>query len=746
MSSPITRVEIVQNRFNDYLTTAEPAANRLAPTDPLRPGGKLTVKQALEIFEDQVMSRLLDVAARELKRRNEGFYTISSAGHENNAIVGALLRLDDPCFLHYRSGGLINARSRKLPGVDPIFDTLLSFCASKDDPISQGRHKVWGSRPLWVPPQTSTIASHLPKASGLAFSLRMARKAGKAADFSDDSIVLCSFGDASANHATALAGINSARYTVRRGGAAPILFLCEDNGIGISVSTPPNWIHDSFSNQLYLKYYDASGEMDKIWDVTEEAVNTCRRSRAPVFLHLKVARLWGHAGTDVETTYRTVDEIAAEEAKDPLLVNAKRLVETGAAAPGDLRAIFNRIQSRIDELMDEAARRPKLKSVEQVVEPLAPYDEPACRALADHVADPEAREKLFDGALPENAKAPTKRTMAAHVNSALADEMLRFPEIVVFGEDVAKKGGVYYVTQSLQKKFGVARVFDTLLDETTILGTAQGAAIAGLLPIPEIQYLAYIHNALDQIRGEACSLSFFSSGQFTNPMVVRVQGLAYQKGFGGHFHNDNSIGALRDIPGLLLATPARGDEAAKMLRGLIAAARECGRIAVFLEPIALYHEKDLFQDGDGAWLFDYPQPGEMLLPGEVGVYNTESKDLLIVSYANGLRLSLRAARRLRDEFGVAARVIDIRWLNPLPFEAIRRHADECGRALVADECRATGGGIAEAVIANLAETGFKGPMRSVRAVDSYVPLGAAANLLLISEEQIAEAGRAVTNL
>jgi 2-oxoisovalerate dehydrogenase E1 component len=378
-----------------------------------------------------------------------------------------------------------------------------------------------------------------------------------------------------------------------------------------------------------------------------------------------------------------------------------------------------------------------------VVEPLAPYDEAACRALADMTATPEAREKLFDGALPEHAKAPTKRTMAAHINSALADEMLRFPEIIVFGEDVAKKGGVYYVTQGLQKKFGSGRVFDTLLDETTILGTAQGAAMAGLLPIPEIQYLAYIHNALDQIRGEACSLSFFSSGQFTNPMVVRVQGLAYQKGFGGHFHNDNSVGALRDIPGLLLATPARGDDAVKMLRGLIAAARACGRVAIFLEPIALYHEKDLYEDGDGAWLFDYPQPGETLLPGEVGVYNPEAKDLLIVSYANGLRLSLRAARRLKDEFGVAARVIDVRWLNPLPFEAISRHADDCGRLLVADECRATGGGIAEAVIATLAETGFKGPMRSLRAVDSYVPLGAAANLVLISEEQIVEAGRDV---
>jgi len=180
-----------------------------------------------------------------------------------------------------------------------------------------------------------------------------------------------------------------------------------------------------------------------------------------------------------------------------------------------------------------------------------------------------------------------------------------------------------------------------------------------------------------------------------------------------------------------------------MMRGAIAAARACGRIICFLEPIALYHEKDLYEDGDSQWLFDYPQPGEMLLPGEVGVYHAEAKDVLIVSYANGLRLSLRAARTLNEQYGVAARVIDVRWLNPLPLDAIRRHADECGRVLVADECRATGGGIAEAVIAALAEGGFKGALRSVRAVDTYVPLGAAANLVLISESQIVEAVRSV---
>lgn len=743
-----TRVEIVQETLSQFLASAAPAAARLAPDALLPTTRTLTVQQARDLFADQVASRLLDVAARELRKTNQSFYTISSAGHEQNAVLGALLRLDDPCFLHYRSGGLMMARARKLPGATPILDTVLSFCASADDPISQGRHKVWGSLPLWVPPQTSTIASHLPKSAGMAFALRHARQlfAGHrkqnptlTSTLSDDSIVCCSFGDASANHATALAGFNAARYTVRRGGAAPILFLCEDNGIGISVPTPHNWIHDSFSQQPHLKYFAAHGTIDEIWNVAEEAVAYCRKHRTPVFLHLPTVRLWGHAGTDVETAYRNLEEIEAAEANDPLLLNARRLLELGVATPQELQAIIADVQAQVDDACAEVVERPKLRSVAEIIKPLAPYDDAAIRAAANGEINSDKRRQLWQDALPEHATATTRRTMAAHINAALADEMLQRPEIIVFGEDVGVKGGVYYVTGGLQKKFGAARCFDTLLDETTILGVAQGAAMAGLLPIPEIQYLAYLHNALDQLRGEACSLQFFSSGQFANPMVVRVQGLAYQKGFGGHFHNDNSIGALRDIPGLLLAVPSRGDEAAMMLRGLVATAKACGRVAVFLEPIALYHEKDLYADGDNQWLFDYPVPTQMLLPGEVGVYHEAARDVLIVSYGNGLRLSLRAARVLAEQHQVKARVLDVRWLNPLPLAAIRQHAAECGSVLVADECRATGGGIADAVIAALAEDGYSGKLRSVRAVDSYVPLAAAANLVLLSEAQIVAA-------
>ena len=212
-------------------------------------GSTLAAATAIGLFEDQVLSRALDVAARELKKTNRSFYTIGSAGHEMNVVLGAQLRLTDPAFLHYRSGALMMARARQLAGSTPAFDTLLGIVASSEDPISAGRHKVWGSRALWVPPQTSTIASHLPKATGTAFSLARARRMGVGQQLPADAIVLASFGDASANHATALAGINTARYAARLGLPCPILFVCEDNGIGISVPTPSGWIAESFEER-----------------------------------------------------------------------------------------------------------------------------------------------------------------------------------------------------------------------------------------------------------------------------------------------------------------------------------------------------------------------------------------------------------------------------------------------------------------------------------------------------------------
>jgi 2-oxoisovalerate dehydrogenase E1 component len=219
-------------------------------------------------------------------------------------------------------------------------------------------------------------------------------------------------------------------------------------------------------------------------------------------------------------------------------------------------------------------------------------------------------------------------------------------------------------------------------------------------------------------------------------MVLRIASLGYQKGFGGHFHNDNSIAALRDIPGLAIACPSRGDDAVGMLRTAAAMAQVDGRVVAFLEPIALYGTKDLYEDKDGAWTFRYPAPDQAVPFGEGRVYNDEATDLAIATYGNGVPLSLRAARRLEQDHGIRARVLDLRWLNPLPGEWIGRHVDACERLLVVDEGRRTGG-IGEAIVTAMVEHATRPkPTRRVTGHDTYIPLGPAANLILPSEDGI----------
>ncbi len=303
----------------------------------------------------------------------------------------------------------------------------------------------------------------------------------------------------------------------------------------------------------------------------------------------------------------------------------------------------------------------------------------------------------------------------------------------MFGEDVAAKGGVYGVTRGLARAYGRARVFDTVLDEQSILGFGLGAGLAGLIPIPEIQYLAYLHNAEDQLRGEGATLPFFSRGRFGNPMVVRVAGLGYQKGFGGHFHNDNAVGVLRDIPGLVLACPARADDAAAMLRTCVAAASTDATLSVFLEPIALYHRRDLYAPGDQAWLA--ADQGEHAPIGRARLYpGPRPADLTLVTFGNGVPMSLRVARRLAD-VGIGAEVLDLRWLAPLPVADLLAAARRSGRVLVVDETRRSGG-VGEGVLSALVEGGFRGPVARVASRDSFVPLGTAAQHVLLGEDEI----------
>jgi 2-oxoisovalerate dehydrogenase E1 component len=702
------------------------------------------------VFEAQATSRHLDFVARELQQAGRGFYTIGSSGHESNALVAMAVRPTDPALLHYRSGGFYVARAHQVPGSTPVRDVLQGLMGLADEPIAGARHKVFGHPDLAVIPQTSTIASHLPRAVGLAVALHRAHRLKIECEWPADAVVVCSFGDASANHSTATGAINTALATAYRGLPVPILFVCEDNGLGISVATPTGWIEASYGARPGMAYQFVDGsDPEDAWPVIKQAADTVRNQRRPVFLHLRTVRFGGHAGSDAEISYRKPREIEADYARDPLLASAQSLLATGVTA-ADILARYDAIRTDIDEEVERLADDRRLGSAAEIMAPLAPRH-PAqvaetLRALRD------VRPELVEG-----RRQARPRTLAESINATLDELLTADGRVIVFGEDVSIKGGVYGVTTRLARKHGRARVFDTLLDEQSILGLGLGAGLAGLIPIPEVQYLAYLHNAEDQLRGEGATLPFFSKGRFSNPMVVRIAGLGYQKGFGGHFHNDNAVAVLRDIPGLVVACPARGDDAAAMLRTCVAAAIADSTLSVFLEPIALYHQRDLHEPGDQAWLavthddhvpigrarmYLHPEPVE----GRASTSSAHNKAPIftMISFGNGVPMSLRVGRRLAVA-GVASQVLDLRWLAPLPVEDIMSAARSTGRVLVVDETRHSGG-VGEGVVTALVEGGFTGPIHRVASQDSFVPLGSAAAHVLLSEDEIEKGAFALAEI
>jgi 2-oxoisovalerate dehydrogenase E1 component len=759
MLSLVTTPQDLDERFRAAVG-ALPAADAASdPAQPVRAGALLAGKQALELFDAQLVSRHLDLAARWLRSFGEGYYTIGSAGHEGNAAVAAAVRPTDPALLHYRSGAFYCARAGQVEGTDPARDVLRGVVASAREPIAGGRHKVFGSAELAIVPTTSTIASHLPRAVGVGFAIERARRlaapakgrpAPEPSRWPADAIVVCSFGDASVNHASAAAAFNTAGWCDHSGLRLPVLFVCEDNGLGISVRSPDGWVAATLKARPGIRYFAADGcDLVATHQVATEAEAWVRLHRRPAVLHLSTVRLMGHAGADAEQAYRPAADIQRDLARDPLVSTARLLAEAGLATPAQLLERYDELGWEVRKAAEEVLAEPKLATAAEVLAPLAPrrpvrvaraVTAAATRATG---ADAAARGEAFGGKLPEDAG---PLTLAQTINATLADALLAYPGMTVFGEDVAAKGGVYGVTKGLRDRFGPSRVFDTLLDETSVLGLALGTGLTGMLPVPEIQYLAYLHNAEDQLRGEAATMQFFSKGAYRNPMVVRIAGLAYQEGFGGHFHNDNSVAVLRDVPGLLVAVPARAEDAAPMLRSCLASAAVDGSVCVFLEPIALYHTRDLYAEGDAQWLSPYQPPTgwtDAHVPvGRARVYGVGSaEDLTIITFGNGVRMALRAAATLAAD-GVGSRVVDLRWLSPLPVADIIRESAATGRVLVVDETRRSGG-VGEGVLAALVDAGYVGAASRIASLDSFLPLGPAARQVLVAEESIAQGARAL---
>ncbi|WP_258402588.1 thiamine pyrophosphate-dependent enzyme, partial [Micromonospora saelicesensis] len=274
---------------------------------------------------------------------------------------------------------------------DAARDVLRGMVASSLEPIAGGRHKVFGRADLAIVPTTSTIASHLPRAVGMGLAVERLRRLDSAgrrtgagvrvgsgagathAPWPPDAIVVCSFGDASVNHASATAAFNTAGWYDHAGLRIPVLFVCEDNGLGISVRSPEGWVETTLRAKPGIRYFSADGaDPVRTYEVAAEAAAWVRRNRRPAVLHLRTVRLMGHAGADAESAYRSPAELAEDLDRDPVAATARLLVDAGVATGEELLARYDETGWQVRRLAEEVLGEPKLVSAADVVSALAP--------------------------------------------------------------------------------------------------------------------------------------------------------------------------------------------------------------------------------------------------------------------------------------------------------------------------------------------------------------------------------------
>jgi 2-oxoisovalerate dehydrogenase E1 component len=473
------------------------------------------------LFEAQLQSRHLDHAARWLRAKGKGYYTIGSAGPRGQRGRGRRAAA-------HRPGAAALPIGRVLPGARRavrqartagVRDVLPGCCARGDEPIAGGRHKVFGHPDLAIIPQTSTIASHLPRAVGVAFAIERARSLGAGSRWPDDAIAVCSFGDASINHSTAQGALNTAVLHRAPGAAAAAALRVRGQRPGASACRRrARWVREAYAlARPGLRYFAADGcDLADAYDVATELAEYVRPSaeagRAPP-AHRAVHGPRRHRRRE-RLPQRRVDPRRLV-ARDPLLGHGAAPRRGRHVQPRARRALPRPADATCAALAIDLAGRRTLETAAEVMAPLSPRRP---QAVASRVAGAAPADERRSGSSAARCprtrgRSPSPRASTARSATCCCRCRTRWCS----ARTSAVKGGVYGVTRGLQKKAGAARVFDTLLDEQSILGLALGAGVSGLLPIPEIQYLAYLHNAEDQLRGEAASLSFFSNGRSATP-------------------------------------------------------------------------------------------------------------------------------------------------------------------------------------------------------------------------------------
>ncbi|HZN15952.1 MAG TPA: dehydrogenase E1 component subunit alpha/beta [Acidimicrobiales bacterium] len=643
------------------------------------------------------MSRALDDREMALQKQSRVFFQISGAGHE--ALLLGLARNLRPAydwfFPYYRDRSLMLGL-----GVTPT-EILLEAVGSADDPASGGRQMPchWGYKDKNVVTQSSCTGSQCLSAVGSAEASRyIARRDLPGCTAEGDELTYVSLGEGATSEGEFWESLNTA-CTLH----LPVLFLVADNGYAISVraadqSPAPVWELVRGFRGLAVHHFDGR-DYFTARRKGADAIARVRAGEGPGLIHATVTRPYSHSAADTQSKYRGADELADEAAHDPILLLEHALVKGKVLTADAAAAIREQARAEVAGAARAAlaARRPEPSSVRDHV-----YVLPSITTTAYDPAT-EGGEVVAFG---ESIRLTLHEQMAA-------DERIR-----VFGEDVADapedmieevegKGGVFGTTHGLQKRFGIARCYNTPLAEANIVGRAIGQALRGLRPAPEVQFFDYIWPAMQQIKSEAATIRWRSNGAFHVPMVLRVPIGGYLTG-GSIWHSQCGESIFAHIPGLLVVFPSRARDAA----GLLRTAFQCEDPVLFLE-----HKHLLRQP----YTKDPYPPSSYLVPFGSADYVRRGDDLTIVTYGATVEKSRQAAEQLAAE-GSEVEIVDLRTLIPWDQELVAESVRRTSRVLVVHEDVITCGFGAEiaAWIAGELFANLDAPVRRVAASDNHV--------------------------
>lgn len=606
--------------------------------DPLSPLSTEQFDLARRWLRDIAFIRAFEAAAQRLSTTDPP--TIKGSLHlcagQEAVPVGAAAALapDDQIVATYRGHGWALAA-----GVEPR--SLLAEICHKESGINGGR----GGSAYFMAPWTRFIGENSIVGAGTTIACGIALANALQGS---SRIVVVTIGDGAMNQGSVHEAM--AWAAVR---SLPVVFIIENNG-WCELTATSDMFRVSRLAQRAAGYGIPSATLAgndpfAVRDAVAVAAARARQGAGPTVLEFVVPRLWGHYNRDIEH-YRPSADRAAAAARDPLPLLARRLVRAGAES-----------ETGAGALIDEEAA-----AVERLV----------ASVLRD--ADPDPRGAVqpviacVPGVAPRILETRELKYIEA-VNLALRTELENDARTIVFGEDVGKSGGIFQASRYLQRDFGADRVFDTPIAENAILGTAVGAALAGLRPIAEIMWADFLFVAIDQLINQAANVRYLTGGRASAPLVVRTQQGVTPGSCAQHSQSIEAL--LAHIPGLKVALPSCPNDAYALLRAAAADPDPC----IVIESRGLYQSKG---------------PVEITVHAEpVGQARLRraGRDALLVAWGATVAPCLEAAQLLAEE-GVDAAVLDLRWIVPLDEAALReavRQAD--GRVLIVHEAVRTAG-------------------------------------------------------